>query len=51
MSNPPMTAAELWERHGAEMRAELAKAPEPTPTQIREIRAIWLGIITRKAAG
>jgi len=42
--------AQLWARYGTEMRAELAKAPELTPTQIREIRAVWLGIITRKAA-
>lgn len=42
--------AELWATYGAEMRAELAKAPALTPDQIREIRGIWLAILTRKAA-
>jgi hypothetical protein len=42
--------AQMWARLGPEMKAELAKAPELTPDQVREIRGIWLGIITRKAS-
>lgn len=44
------TNAELWARHGDEMRAVLATAPPLSPTQVREIRHIWLGIKMRQAA-
>jgi len=43
-----MTEAELWERWGPEMRAELAKAPALSPSQIRAIRAIWLSVLTAR---
>lgn len=48
MSNP--IEQRLWALYSEQIKADVAKAPELSPTQIREIRAIWLGIITRKAA-
>ena len=44
-----MNAQELWDRYGPEMRRKLAEAPPLSPDQVREIRAIGLGIITRTA--
>lgn len=38
----------MRERYSAELAQLQAKAPPLTPDQVREIRAIWLGIISRQ---
>lgn len=41
------TEQRLWDLYSEHIKADVAKAPPLTPTQVREIRGIWLAILTR----
>jgi hypothetical protein len=46
----PSNAAELaiWDKYSKEIKAMVDESPEVTAAQVREIRAIWLGILSRR---
>jgi hypothetical protein len=46
-SNP--AEQRIWDRCSDEIKALVANAPPLSPDQIREIRGIWLSVITKRA--